>query len=564
VYAQTDENIRVYNLPDLSIAYEFEVSGFGSAFFRLYVSPRDPNLVAIALGFTEIVFYRNGNKLPNSFVTNSFMQYSHLLFSETKNILYIQDRNNNALSSISFDNDGVISNDREQHVLGFFENLKIYDEKIYGLNGVVLDISEDTIKFEGRITHQYSGINANNMHYTGTLIDSARQQIIQAKQFKQFNDLYLYHFDMNTLQLTDPDTIFVPYLDWTYGPGPEIIQFGDGMNFLYITENNLVIVRDCEYTPKPTLDSIYLNTRYHCDYINYIVPPEGYDAIYDIRNLRHDSIPVNWKSSIQFRVMDDNGCLSELSDSLLIINGREPVKPDISVLGTDKFIFTDSITRCQEGKAYFQASGKEDNRHTYHWSNGEIGNLVSVEDDTEISVRIYDESGCFSSPSDTIYITDINKITPTPPLIYGRDLDMNRCNEQYVTLKAESGYTNYSWYNYTEGETREGHSTWIGGTYGDFQIFLQGRSVEGCWSDYSQHHVREFSQSQIPEKPNIERNNIYLSSNTNAISYQWYWEGNLIENSNSPVLSITRLGKYHLRVGNGRCWSSPSNEITIQ
>ncbi len=564
LYVSNAQNVTVYNLPDLSIAYQFTAPDLGSGRFR--ISPLDPNLIIVSNG-SNLILYQNGVVLPNVFANNNSTEF---IFSETKNMIYTKNNSSTAndLFALSFDANGFIAPDKNYFFHSDKSFLTLYKDKIYSLDGTVIDVTDPIPKLEGNHSIRLQNLVGAGAYVFSfdiissyiTLIDSTKNQVIQAGIDNSSGKLRLLYFDIETLRLMDNRVLEAPNFPSFFTR--QYVQYADGANFMYFSGDELVIVNDqCNsIMPAPSLDPVFQSPVYQCAPEPIVVaPPNGYNALYDINNVKLDSLIIPGQGYYQFSVMDTQGCLSELSDSITVKASFIPSPPLMQELGDNGSNILSTVERCEGGKAYLQAIGSGNRGESFLWSTGEIDEVIEVENETEVWIRTVGEFGCMSENSDTVRITDSNRPTPEPPEILGDDFNTNICSASSVTLTGEEGYERYRWYNTALNYAVTSFTFTVND---EAQIFLQGENADGCWSDLTHKHVKEV-QSIVNFTPRVSQLDNMLSSNSSASYFQWFLNDEIIPDSNNPYLNTTQSGIYHLRVGDGLCWSQLSDPITI-
>jgi subtilisin family serine protease len=131
--------------------------------------------------------------------------------------------------------------------------------------------------------------------------------------------------------------------------------------------------------------------------------------------------------------------------------------------------------------------------------------------------------------------------------------DLAFCEDEEVRLELESGFSSYLWNDESTVTNRNINFS------GDFYATVINEN--GCIGKTDTISVTAYP---IPETPVI---NSYVNSNAmvtgNYDSYQWYLNGNLIEDSNSQSFIAQESGYYKVRVDNSYGCSRYSEEIAF-
>jgi gliding motility-associated-like protein len=102
--------------------------------------------------------------------------------------------------------------------------------------------------------------------------------------------------------------------------------------------------------------------------------------------------PITASGSYTVQVTDGNGCISRLSDAVLVTVNPLPAQPVITASGPLSFCDGDSVTLSSTAAAACQ------------WSNGSRASAISVNKSGSFTVRVTDNNGCTSPVSDVIAV----------------------------------------------------------------------------------------------------------------------------------------------------------------
>lgn len=571
LYASTGrDSIIVYNLPSLTTAYKIILPETFSSGYK--ISPTDPHLIAVQTSDNKddyLTLYNHGIKLPN--IYGGYYKLYHFEFSNKGKFIYAQEPLSNYFYQMKYNNSGLIAPTTHYDYIKRRSYLKIFNDMIYCSDGSVIDISDTIPTYFGRHTHfiqnqvglsESVGWETGYLTYPAIITDSAQNQIIQIRHTESYSFLELFFFDINTLKLVKIKKLFVPRFKYLNSCRNQAIQFKDGLNFVYFSDDRLIVIED---SCSPILDFPNISSKFDspvniCFPTELVLkPPIGYNAIFDSKGMKYDSIVFTKSGTYQFRVMDSQGCLSKPSKKIQINRSWRPQKPIIQTLSIHSFIESNRTLRCKDGKVHLRAKKSTNNDVSFLWSTGETKPEITVIDDTIVWVKALYDNGCLSNPS-FINIEDINKITPIPPKIILENGNTNICNNWSLNLNGENGYIAYRWYNLTTDESSFSQKLKVSD---EASLYLQAKDKNGCWSDFKHIHVLDFGNTFI-RKATIKRYNNILSSDTPATHFQWYFNNMPIPNSNNPIYKVFQKGNYKLRIGNGQCWGELSDEIIIK
>ncbi len=145
------------------------------------------------------------------------------------------------------------------------------------------------------------------------------------------------------------------------------------------------------------------------------------------------SIQVDTTGRFSLQIIDANGCLSPLSDTIRTTRFALPAQPAIVANGPTTFCEGDSVQlRAPSGFAQ------------YLWSNGATDSVNTLLLTDTLTVQVTDANGC-ESPFSLPTIVTAHALPPTPVITAHGALSF--CEGDSVQLEAPAGYAGYSWSN---------------------------------------------------------------------------------------------------------------------
>ncbi len=179
--------------------------------------------------------------------------------------------------------------------------------------------------------------------------------------------------------------------------------------------------------------------------------------------------------------------------------------------------------------------------YLYIWSNQQTTKSIVVKDAGTYYLTITDDKGCFAiSSAITVNVIPAKEIKITTA---GNSF----CEGDSLELNANFGFTSYTWSN---GMTGKKIYVKEAGTY----------TVTGSYSD-SCSTVSDpvtVTEKEAPAKPAITLSDNTLVS-TEAVSYQWYMEGQIINGAILKTYKPATKGNYQVRITNSEGCSSMSD-----
>ena len=252
----------------------------------------------------------------------------------------------------------------------------------------------------------------------------------------------------------------------------------------------------------------------------------GYDYAWNNGDTNYYTV-IKQAGDYAVTITDGNGCVSE-SDTISIVVNILP-NDSLTLSGLPEFCDRDSLTiSAQSG-------------YNYQWSDGSLGQALTVYQSGQVHVQLTDNKGCISE-SDTIDVI-VNPLPDTSITVIG-SLDL--CPGDTVTLSAASGMGDYFW---STGSNFQSIDITQSGLY---RVTLV--SSDGCvdTSAYFQSvmHPLPVVSSIIGSTTGVTpmQNYVYLVSQNSGSTYTWsITNGVIVSGQGTNVVTVM--------------WSQASNGI---
>ncbi|MDC1493672.1 T9SS type A sorting domain-containing protein [Schleiferiaceae bacterium] len=252
----------------------------------------------------------------------------------------------------------------------------------------------------------------------------------------------------------------------------------------------------------------------------------GYDYAWNNGDTNYYTV-IKQAGDYAVTITDGNGCVSE-SDTISIVVNILP-NDSLTLSGLPEFCDRDSLTiSAQSG-------------YNYQWSDGSLGQALTVYQSGQVHVQLTDNKGCISE-SDTIDVI-VNPLPDTSITVIG-SLDL--CPGDTVTLSAASGMGDYFW---STGSNFQAIDITQSGLY---RVTLV--SSDGCvdTSAYFQSvmHPLPVVSSIIGSTTGVTpmQNYVYLVSQNSGSTYTWsITNGVIVSGQGTNVVTVM--------------WSQASNGI---
>jgi Secretion system C-terminal sorting domain/Carbohydrate esterase, sialic acid-specific acetylesterase len=234
-------------------------------------------------------------------------------------------------------------------------------------------------------------------------------------------------------------------------------------------------------------------------------------------------------SSSEFSVSGKNdfGCVSELSEKVLVKANPVPLQPKITVAPASSVCEGQNITL------------SADSNEKLLWSNNATTQSIRVDKvgNYEFSVKVTNEFGCVSIDSTKVRVKII--ATPTPPKITVLPAN-NVCEGQKITLSADSK-ENFLWSN---GDTTQSIEI---DKVGNYEFSAKAVNDIGCISTSSL--VQKVSIVSLPKQPSIAQVGLFSLQAQNGDflvkdQFEWKKENIILTTSDNPSLKVTQSGNY--------------------
>ncbi|MBT5530721.1 MAG: T9SS type A sorting domain-containing protein [Cytophagia bacterium] len=207
------------------------------------------------------------------------------------------------------------------------------------------------------------------------------------------------------------------------------------------------------------------------------------------------------------------------------------INPVLTVIGELKFCGDDSVK--------FIAP---DGYATYLWSSGESTKEIVVKNTEIINLTVSDNDGCMGTSSSY----GVTKLRPDLRIVG----DTIFCEGGSVLLGSQNSYDTYLWSN---GELT--HDIVVS-TSGIYHVEMTYKSCN--------HQSRDVQVvvNQLPEKPTITVNGNVLTA-SDAPSYQWYRNNQIIPSSTSKTMTVSKSGNFKVVISSDKGCQKTSDVVYV-
>jgi Secretion system C-terminal sorting domain/Carbohydrate esterase, sialic acid-specific acetylesterase len=234
-------------------------------------------------------------------------------------------------------------------------------------------------------------------------------------------------------------------------------------------------------------------------------------------------------SSSEFSVSGKNdfGCVSELSEKVLVKANPVPLQPKITVAPANSVCEGQNITL------------SVDSNEKLLWSNAATTQSIRVDKvgNYAFSVKVTNEFGCIFIDSTKVLVKIIS--TPTPPKMAVLPAN-NVCEGQNITLSVDSN-EKLLWNNDATTQSIQIDKV------GNYEFSVKAINDIGCISASSV--VQKVSISSSPKQPSIMQIGLFSlqAQNSDFLAedqFEWKKENMILTTNDNPSLKVTQSGNY--------------------
>ncbi len=319
----------------------------------------------------------------------------------------------------------------------------------------------------------------------------------------------------------NPRRIFVTKSGFT--EGNKVVEY-DGEEWSNLSGNLPNVPVNCIVYQKDSPDRLYIGTDigvYYSDYNSAYWLPFGED----MPHVSISELEINY-STRKLRVSTYGRGVWETD--ILECDADAPI---IKVIGDLEFCKGESIV-LEADKDY----------PNYLWSTGETTKSITVTEEGSFTLIIPESDECMPK-SKVVHVSVLN----VPNLRINIKGNNPLCDGESVTLSASFGFIGYQW---SDGTTSRKLTTTEPGNYS-----VIATTSKGCTAESENYEV--FIGSS-PDKPTITFDNDELRA-SDAASYKWYRNGEIIPGAVSQVFRPIADGLYEVDVYNEDGCSSKSD-----
>jgi hypothetical protein len=236
--------------------------------------------------------------------------------------------------------------------------------------------------------------------------------------------------------------------------------------------------------------------------------------------------------------------------------------PPVNFIANELSLITDKDPKICAGQNLVALANTFNNN--YLWNNGATSKTVKIETegDYDLSVKSKSVFGCENTAT-KFFTMKVNPLPATP--VIESEGSPSICFGSSVNLKANNNFSNVS-YIWSSGSTAPVFNTNQSGSY-----TLVVKDNNNCFSETSNQITVQVNP--IPSRPEIQsggsttfcEGKTLTLAVTEGNSYEWYRNGQKIENFVSQFVFVTLPGSYRGKVFNVfGCGSSPSDAIEVK
>ncbi len=285
-------------------------------------------------------------------------------------------------------------------------------------------------------------------------------------------------------------------------------------------------------------------------------------------NRSGQTIYVQTGNNYNVTVTNSFGCSSTASDNVGITVNPLPSKPTISALRPLEF--------CQNDFTSIKAEAVESYTANYIWSTGQTASSVDYNyTQTGISAIAISNQGCRSVESSNVLASKMYPRPSAPSITANGPLEF--CPDKTITFTANTSPKGYVWYfnkALLQDSVKQKITVSKAGIYG-LQTTSPGPFNGACYSIDTAKITTKVLDAPLTPSIFARSSTTFcnggqvileaLAANVNVVQYSWRDEQTKLEYATSANLTITKSGKYSLKVIDSRtCFSAYSDPVTIK
>lgn len=332
-----------------------------------------------------------------------------------------------------------------------FDAIRAAQEEVAAMQLNTHIIHETTVDFP------VLGWMLDNVHYSQTGYNNVGT--VGATNLVDIENTY-YSININgndticpgdSTELSAPD-IYAAY-NWSSGQTSADIFVGNAGTYnVTVTDDNgcvfplrEVVVTEAPLQIAPVIDIVGNNPLCIGENMTLSVPSGS--AYLWSNGETSQSITISAAGNYSVQTLNNNGCLSESSDTIsVLIDGETP--PLVLATGSTTFCEGESVVL--NALVGFYA---------YQWSNGDTTQTTTITTAGTFTCVVTNANGCSSVPSASI-TTQVQAAPPAPSITSSGSTLI--CENDSLTLSASPGYTSYLW---SDGSTSQNITVSNTGTY---------------------------------------------------------------------------------------------------
>lgn len=323
------------------------------------------------------------------------------------------------------------------------------------------------------------------------------------------------------------------------------VTVGSGTYFAKITKPNGNIIQIPSFTVKANTPPAAPTVSANAD-LNYcegttvgLTSSDGalYEWVDNNSNTiiaRTKTLNIGTNGTYSVRIIDQNACLSPLSNGITLVSKPRPVQPTISLKSSTEFCDGQSA---KLSSSNISAAG-------YLWSNGLTTQDVDIRTAGTFTVRTLGANGCYSAPS--VGVSTLVNPLPTSPTIRATS-DTVFCEGSKTRIALTPANNNYVAFNWERGTALSGENA--SAIDVSTTALIKGYVVDakGCYSKPS--NAIWAVRKAKPVSPVIYRVGPYLlaARSTQPVDeYTWSFGGQALATKDTLIRAITE-GIYTLQ-----------------
>lgn len=316
---------------------------------------------------------------------------------------------------------------------------------------------------------------------------------------------------------------------------------------------SIVVNLTVETTPDATMNVSGDQEICEGDIINLSIPAgaDVYSWTKDGASFGGNSNVITVSESGDYRVIVSNGNCTNISE---IINISTTIAPDVTLSNNGPFQL------CDGESILLEIAPNADSYAWYNNQNMVVGNTNVLDVFESGTYYVEAANGNCMETSQIVTV----EVGITPDVTLNVPIQNTLCDGEFLALEIPTGASNYTWYYNNVAQNNSNAPSFFADNDGSYYVVAD---LNGCEA------TSEIIDVTVETYPNANLNvsnfneicegeDLVISAENGADSYEWYRDGVLFANSEN-IQIVSDPGDYYLVVSNGNCEATSATTTLV-